>query len=133
LNSKADSIFGSVVMLLDITFFKWNIAAIDNRKIIQTDSALKIGIKRLSIKQNPRTCRSQGGGSGRLVIGKLIGKIGLAMRNAKNNRLSLQILPIGNDRKTHEAGCGGRVGFGSLDRHDDVMLYPREWFGDDKT
>ena len=28
---------------------------------------------------------------------------------------------------------GGLVGFRSLDRHDDVMLYPREWFGDGKT
>jgi hypothetical protein len=55
------------------------------------------------------------------------------MRNAKDNRLGLQILPIGNDRKIHKAVCGGRVGFGSLDRHDDVMLYPREWFGDGKT
>ena len=27
----------------------------------------------------------------------------------------------------------GRVGFRSLDHHDDVMLYPREWFGDSKT
>ena len=68
-----------------------------------------------------------------MVIGKLIGKIGLAMRNAKDNRLGLQILPIGNGRKIHKAVCDGRDGFGSLDRHDDVMLYPREWFGDDKT
>ena len=27
----------------------------------------------------------------------------------------------------------GRVGFRSLDYHDDVTLYPREWFGNGKT
>ena len=26
----------------------------------------------------------------------------------------------------------GRVGFRSLDQHDDVTLYPGEWFGDGK-
>ena len=27
----------------------------------------------------------------------------------------------------------GRVGFRRLDQHDDVTLYPGEWFGDGKT
>ena len=113
MNRKANGIFGGVVMLLNITAFKRNIAAIDNCKIIQTDSALVIGIKRSTIKQNPRACRAQGGGGSRLVIGKLIGKIGLAMWHTKNNRLGLQILPIGNDRKIHKAVRGGRIGFGN--------------------
>ena len=133
LNSKANGIFGGVVMLLNVPTFKRNIAAIDNREIIHTDSALNIGIKRLPIKQNSRACRTQRSGGGRLVIGKLIGKIGFSMRNAKDNRLGLQILPIGNDRKIHKAVCSGRVGFRSFDRHDDVILYPRKWFGDGKT
>jgi hypothetical protein len=120
-------------MLLNFTPFKRNIAAINNRETIQTDSALKIGIKRLTIKQNPRACLTQGGGGGRLVIRKLIGKIGLAMRNAKDNRLGLQILPIGNDRKIHKAVCGGRVGFGNFNRHDDMMLCPSRRFGNGKT
>jgi hypothetical protein len=68
-----------------------------------------------------------------LVIGELTGKIGLAMRNAKNNRIGLQIFPIGNDRKTHKAVWGGWLGFGSFDRHDDVTLYPRGQVGDGKA